>query len=71
MYTIATAAAVVGRNKTAIMRAIEAGKIPVVHTEGGEMTIDPADLHRIFPPLRKDGARPALNQSPLLIAVGT
>jgi len=71
MYTIATAAAIVGRNKTAIMRAIEAGKIPVAHTQDGEMQIDPADLHRVYPPLRKDGARPALNQSPLLIAVGT
>jgi hypothetical protein len=27
MYSIATAAAAVGRNKTAILRAIEAGKI--------------------------------------------
>jgi len=71
MYTIATAAAIVGRNKTAIMRAIDAGKLPVFHTESGEAQIDPADLHRIYPPLRKDAARPALNQSPLLIAVGT
>ena len=29
MYTIATAAAAVGRNKTAILRAINAGKISV------------------------------------------
>jgi hypothetical protein len=70
MYTIATAAAAVGRAKTAIMRAIEAGKIPVAQAENGEMQIDPADLHRIYPPLRTDGTRPQLNQSPLLIPVG-
>jgi hypothetical protein len=29
MYTIATAAAAIGRNKTAILRAIKAGKISV------------------------------------------
>jgi hypothetical protein len=34
MHTLATAAAAVGRNKTAI----------------GEWQIDPAELHRIYPP---------------------
>ncbi len=29
MHTLATAAAAVGRNKTAILRAIKAGKIPI------------------------------------------
>ena len=70
MYTIATAAAAVGRAKTAIMRAIDAGKIPVAQAENGELQIDPADLHRVYPPLRTDGVRPQLNQSPLLIPVG-
>ena len=70
MYTIATAAAAVGRAKTAIMRAIEAGKIPVAQAENGEMQIDPADLHRIYPPLRSNGPQPQLNLSPLLIPVG-
>jgi hypothetical protein len=32
MYNLATAAAAVGRNKTAILRAIAAGKIPVSRT---------------------------------------
>jgi hypothetical protein len=70
MYTIATAAAAVGRAKTAIMRAIDTGKIPVAQTENGDVQIDPTDLYRVYPPLRKDGAKPQLNQSPLLIPVG-
>jgi hypothetical protein len=70
MYTIATAAAAVGRAKTAIMRAIDTGKIPVAQAENGEVQIDPADLHRIYPPLRKDGAKPQMNLSPLLIPAG-
>ena len=57
MYTIATAAAAVGRNKTAILRAIEAGKISVAKDENGEWQIDPADLHRIYPPLRSASMR--------------
>jgi hypothetical protein len=67
MHTLATAAAAVGRNKTAILRAIEAGKIPVAQGKNGEMQIDPADLHRIYPPLRSDDAQYHVHQSPLLM----
>jgi len=52
MYTLTTAAAAVGRNKTAILRAINAGKIAVTKDKNGEWQIDPAELHRIYPPLR-------------------
>jgi hypothetical protein len=74
MYTIATAAAAVGRNKTAILRAIEAGKISAAKDENGEWQIDPAELHRVYPPLRSasqraNDMRPQLHQSPLLTPV--
>jgi len=68
MHTLLTAAAAVGRNKSAILRAIKAGKIPVSQAGNGEMQIDPADLHRIYPPLRTNGAQQQqLYQSPLLL----
>ena len=74
MYTIATAAAAVGRNKTAILRAIKAGKILAAKDENGEWQIDPADLHRIYPPLQSASMRgkniqSQLHQSPLLTPV--
>ena len=74
MYTIATAAAAVGRNKTAILRAIEAGKVSAAKDENGDWQIDPAELHRIYPPLRGASTRtnemhPQLHQSPLLTPV--
>ena len=74
MYTIATAAAAVGRNKTAILRAIEAGNILAAKDENGEWLIEPADLHRIYPPLKSASTRgndrqPQLHQSPLLTPV--
>lgn len=46
MHTLETAAAAVGRNKNAILRANKTGKIPVAQTETGEMQIDSAHLHR-------------------------
>ena len=67
MHTLATAAAAVGRNKTAILRAIKAGKIPASQAENGEMQIDPADLHRIYPPLRTNDKQHQVYQSPLLM----
>ena len=70
MHTIATAAAAVGRNKTAIVRAINAGKISAAKDENGEWQIDPAELHRIYPPLRSasmhGNEQLRLHQSPLL-----
>jgi hypothetical protein len=60
MHTLATAAAAVGRNKTAIMRAINSGKIPVSRVDDSEIPIDLANLHRIYPPLQTNG-----NQHPV------
>ncbi len=72
MYNLATAAAAVGRNKNAILRAIETGKIPATRDANGEMQIDPADLHRIYPPLRTSETpqQQHMYQSPLLMPVG-
>jgi len=71
MYNLAKAAAAVGRNKNAILRAIEAGKIPASQDANGEMLIDPADLHRLYPPLRTgDVQQQRVYQSPLLMPVG-
>lgn len=52
MYTVATAAAAVGRNKNAILRAIDSGKILAAKDENDEWQIDPSELHQIYPPLR-------------------
>ena len=55
-----------GRNKTAILRAIKAGKISVAKDENGEWQIDPAELHCIYPPLQSASM---LHQSQLLTPV--
>lgn len=70
MYNLVTAAAAVGRSKNAILRAIRAGKIPAIEDANGDIQIDPADLHRIYPPLRTDDAlQQRVYQSPLLMPV--
>ena len=49
-YTLGTAARATGVSKSTIYRAIKAGRISASRTETGDYSIDPAELHRVFPP---------------------
>lgn len=50
-YTLGTAAKATGKSKTTIQRAISKGKISAQKDEDGSYSIDPSELHRVFPPL--------------------
>ena len=49
-YSLSKAAEATGKNKTTIQRAIKNGKISAIKGEIGSYEIDPAELHRVFPP---------------------
>jgi hypothetical protein len=49
-YSLREAAEAVGKGKPAILTAIQSGKISAQKHEHGERQIDPAELHRIYPP---------------------
>jgi hypothetical protein len=53
-YTLGTAAKATGKSKTTIQRAIAKGLISSDRGRGGEYSIDPAELHRVFPRLPSD-----------------
>ena len=53
-YTLGTAAKATGKSKTTIQRAISKGLISSDRGRGGEYSIDPAELHRVFPRLSPD-----------------
>jgi hypothetical protein len=48
-YSLAAAAAASGLNKTTILRAIKKGRISGTRDELGQCTVEPVELHRIFP----------------------
>ena len=48
-YTLGTAAKATGKSKTTIQRAVSKGKISAHKDEDGSYSIDPSELHRIFP----------------------
>lgn len=56
MYTIKTAAEATGKTKSSILRAIQKGRISGTRTDSGEWIIDPAELHRVYPPLPRTDA---------------
>lgn len=49
-YTLAAAAAATGLNKTTIFRAIRSGKISGTKDPHGQWLVEPAELHRVYPP---------------------
>lgn len=49
-YTLGTAAKATGKSKSTIKRALEKGLISAEKSPIGEWIIDPAELHRVYPP---------------------
>jgi hypothetical protein len=48
-YTMGQAARATGISKPRLSRAIKAGKISAERQDDGSYTIDPAELHRVYP----------------------
>jgi len=50
-YTLGDAARAVGKSKTTLHRAIKSGRISAIKAEDGSYSIEPSELHRVFPPV--------------------
>lgn len=62
-YTAGQAAKATGVATATITRALKSGKISGQKDENGAWVIDPAELHRVFPPLaEKDHENPSMQQ---------
>ena len=48
-YTLGQAAKAAGKSKTAIKNALDKGRISGEKSEDGSWSIDPAELHRVYP----------------------
>lgn len=53
-YSLGAAAIATGKSKTTIQRAIAKGRISAEKMVGGGYSIDPAELHRVFPMIKSD-----------------
>ena len=50
-YTIGEAAKATGKTKSTISKAIKSGRVSAARKGNGVYDIDPAELHRVYPPL--------------------
>jgi hypothetical protein len=50
-YSLREAAVAAGKGKPAILKAIQSGKISAQKDEFGAWQIEPAELHRVYPPV--------------------
>ena len=50
VYTLGDAAKATGKSKATISKAIKSGRISASKDETGVFQIDPAELHRVYPP---------------------
>jgi hypothetical protein len=53
-YTLGTASKATGKSKTTLQRAIVSGLISAIKLENGAYSIDPSELHRVFPLKKSD-----------------
>jgi hypothetical protein len=76
-YTLGTAAKATGKSKTTIQRSISNGLISALKEKNGRYSIDPSELHRVFPlanidivarPSQMDTLRPP-DETPLQVKV--
>ncbi len=76
-YTLGMAAKATGKSKTTIQRAIVKGLISATKQTNGRYSIDPSELHRVFPvsssdtvaqPSQVDATRPP-DETPLQVKV--
>ena len=55
-YTLKAAATATGLSKAIILRAIKDGKLVGTKDEFGKWSVDPAELHLVFPPIADQSA---------------
>jgi hypothetical protein len=55
-YTLGAAAKATGKSKTTIQRAVSKGTISASKGKTGRYSIDPSELHRVFPMVSADTA---------------
>jgi len=67
-HSLSTAAKATGLSRSAISKAIKAGKISASKNEHGQYEIDPAELHRVYPPVesQQQSAQQATGENTLI-----
>jgi hypothetical protein len=57
MYSLGQVARAVGKAKSTISRNVKSGKVSAVRNTDGSVSIDPAELHRVYPAMPATGSK--------------
>ena len=55
-YSLSNAAAACGIYKSTVLRSIKSGRLTATKDALGQWRIEPAELHRVYPPVQSDDA---------------
>jgi hypothetical protein len=55
-YSLSNAAAACGIYKSTVLRSIKSGRLTATKDALGQWRIEPAELHRVYPPVQSNGA---------------
>jgi hypothetical protein len=64
-YSLAAAAAACGVNRSTVLRAVKSGKVSATKDAHGQWQIEPAELHRVYPP-RTEASKAHLSEIAVL-----
>lgn len=64
MYTLGSAAKATGKSKATISKALKSGRISGYKGDDGMFHIDPAELHRVYPPVSQGEHKETLESLP-------
>ena len=56
-YSLKQSAEATGKSKPTVLRALQSGRLSGKKDDNGEWQIDPAELHRVFPPVQNTDTR--------------
>lgn len=70
-YTLGQAAKAVGKSKATLSKAIKSGKMSAVRQDDGSFSIDPSELHRVYPPTPPSTVHSEQSETPQETAVNT
>lgn len=62
-YSIGEAAKAVGVSKSTLSRAVKNGRVSATRLDDGSYSIDPAELHRVYPPVASATVADAKNDA--------
>lgn len=65
-YTLGEAAKAVGKSKATLSKAVKTGRLSAIKKDDGSFSIEPVELHRVYPPALPETGNPEQKATPMV-----